>query len=206
MQAWILVHCSRKNRKSTRSLDSDHFSFLSQYISSGHYMNPSDDTSTVFLPIIILPAEPLDTFKVPVSQSGKPANRKNGLAVCASVMGNSPFTSFCFHDSTVTVVDCYMSGIADDITCFCFGQTGYCLSKTSPSCGCCISTTLCSDNIQNLIYKVRTVNTIGQRISTPYIWVANKLIGISYDSTSGYSAAACGTAGAAGACCTVTAV
>ena len=57
-------------------------------------MNPSDDTSTVFLPIIILPAEPLDTFKVPVSQSGKPANRKNGLAVCASVMGNSPFTSF----------------------------------------------------------------------------------------------------------------
>ena len=86
-------------------------------------MNPSDDTSTVFLPIIILPAEPLDTFKVPVSQSGKPANRKNGLAVCASVMGNSPFTSFCFHDSTVTVVDCYMSGIADDITCFCFGQT-----------------------------------------------------------------------------------
>ena len=178
-----------QKRKATRTLDSDHFSFISQYISSGHYMNPSDDTSTVFLPIIILPAEP--------------ANRKNGLAVCASVMGNSPFTSFCFHDSTVTVVDCYMSGIADDITCFCFGQTGYCLSKTSPSCGCCISTTVCSGIFQNLIYKVRTVNTIGQRISTPYIWVTNKLIGISYDSTSGYSAAACGTAGA---CCTVTAV
>ena len=55
-------------------------------------MNPSDDTSTVFLPIIILPAEPLDTFKVPVSQSGKPANCKNGLAIWAYVKGNSPFS------------------------------------------------------------------------------------------------------------------
>ena len=130
MQAWILVHCSRKKRKATRTLYSDHFSSFCCNIYQP-LVHRFADTFAVFLPIIILPAEPLDTFKVPVSQSGKPANRKNGLAVCASVMGNSPFTSFCFHDSTVTVVDCYMSGIADDITCFCFGQTGYCLSNFS---------------------------------------------------------------------------
>lgn len=122
--------------------------------------------------------------------SGEAANRKDCLAVCASVMGDTPFCSFCFHDSTISVIDSYMSGITDHITCFCLGQTGNCCTKTSPSRGCGIATTVSTGVFQNLIYKMRTVNTICQGITTPYVWITNKPICICYDRTAGCSTAA----------------
>ena len=122
--------------------------------------------------------------------SGEATNRKDCLAICTSVMGDAPFCSFCFHDSAISVVDGHISGITDHITCFCFRQARNCCTHASPSCRCGITTTVGTGVFQNLIYKMRTINTICQGIASPYVWITDKLICICYDRTTGCSTAA----------------
>ena len=110
-------------------------------------------------------------------------DRKDRVAVDTAVLGDSCAGGLRLYNAAISHIDCYMPRIYDDVT-----RLHIVIAyRIAPGCKRLgISWGINAKMLHDQMHKAGTVTTLRQAVSTPHIWISDKLAGIAYDGTSGY--------------------